>query len=229
MIKLSAQSLYIATSDMKSLYGRFTIYFRQYCTKLVVKVRNKAIRRYLHGIALIMSRTGRLNMFEIGDKIVYGKSGVCTVIDICEANFGIDGLCYKLKPYNDSQNVIYISVDNEKVLMRKVISSDKAYEIIDNIDNYPAVFPKNDKERTQLIHQVLSTNDMSQWLGLLKGLYFEKERRLKNKRNLKYKDEKVYSFLENFIFGELAVALDTTKDQVFQYISTKVSKPRSAV
>jgi RNA polymerase-interacting CarD/CdnL/TRCF family regulator len=70
---------------------------------------------------------------------------------------------------------------------------------------------------------------MSQWLGLLKGLYFEKERRLKNKRNLKYKDEKVYSFLENFIFGELAVALDTTKDQVFQYISTKVSKPRSAV
>ena len=133
-------------------------------------------------------------MYKKGDVIVYGKSGVCIVDDICEVEFGIEGLCYKLGPYDDQQNAIYVSVDNDKIMVRDVISAEKARDIIDQMGECPAIFPKNDKERAELVKETLNSEDMSKWMQLLKGLYIEREKRLRMRKSLKYKDEKVFSF-----------------------------------
>lgn len=159
-------------------------------------------------------------MFEIGDKIVYSKSGVCEITDICDGPYGLEGLCYKMKPYDDEedQSTIYIQVDNDRVFMRKVMSNEKAKEILDNLNNYPAVFPRNEKERTELIRETLQSDDMTIWIQLLKGLCQEKRKRLRLKKDLKYRDERIFKFLENLIFGELSIALDVPKEKVFDYV-----------
>lgn len=163
-------------------------------------------------------------MYKKGDVIVYGKSGVCIVDDICEVEFGIEGLCYKLRPYDDQQNAIYVSVDNDKIMMRDVISAEKARDIIDQMGECPAIFPKNDKERAELVKETLNSEDMSKWMQLLKGLYIEREKRLRMRKSLKYKDEKVFNFLENFIMGELSVALDIPKYKIYDMIAEKIKE-----
>ena len=163
-------------------------------------------------------------MYKKGDVIVYGKSGVCIVDDICEVEFGIEGLCYKLRPYDDQQNAIYVSVDNDKIMMRDVISAEKARDIIDQMGECPAIFPKNDKERAELVKETLNSEDMSKWMQLLKGLYIEREKRLRIRKSLKYKDEKVFNFLENFIMGELSVALDIPKYKIYDMIAEKIKE-----
>ena len=163
-------------------------------------------------------------MYKKGDVIVYGKSGVCIVDDICEVEFGIEGLCYKLRPYDDQQNAIYVSVDNDKIMMRDVIPAEKARDIIDQMGECPAIFPKNDKERAELVKETLNSEDMSKWMQLLKGLYIEREKRLRMRKSLKYKDEKVFNFLENFIMGELSVALDIPKYKIYDMIAEKIKE-----
>lgn len=165
-----------------------------------------------------------VKMYNKGDIIVYGKSGVCIVDDICEVEFGIEGLCYKLRPYDDQQNVIYISVENDKILMRKLISAEKARDIIDQMGECPAVFPKNDKERAEFVRETLNSDDMSKWMQLLKGLYIEREKRMRMRKSLKYKDEKVFNFLENFIMGELSVALDIPQYKIYDMIAEKIKE-----
>ena len=67
-------------------------------------------------------------MYNRGEKIFYGQTGVCTVEDISEKEFkkGEPQLYYTLRPLYRSNNIIYAPVENAKVYMRRLISSDEA-------------------------------------------------------------------------------------------------------
>ena len=63
-------------------------------------------------------------MYIIGDKIIYGQTGVCVVEDICEKTLSRNNtkMYYTLRPIYQHNNMIYTPVDNDKVFMRPVIS-----------------------------------------------------------------------------------------------------------
>ena len=63
-------------------------------------------------------------MFQKGDKIVYGQTGVCIVEDVVEKALikNEKKLYYLLKPLFQQNNVIYAPVDSDKVFMRHVIN-----------------------------------------------------------------------------------------------------------
>ena len=79
-------------------------------------------------------------MFQPGDLVVYGSTGVCRVEEITHPNMtGADRnkAYYLLKPlYQDG--VIYTPAENSKVAMRPVISSEEAEELIDLIPTIQA-------------------------------------------------------------------------------------------
>lgn len=83
---------------------------------------------------------GGSGMFQIGDKLVYGSTGVCLVEDITTVNLpGVDKnrLYYVLRPmYQDG--IIRTPVDNEKVFKRPVISRQEAEALIDMIPTVKA-------------------------------------------------------------------------------------------
>lgn len=74
-------------------------------------------------------------MFKIGDKIVYGETGVCIVTDICEKEFIRNNKksYYVLKPILNSGNVIYAPVESGKIPMRNIISKETALKLINDI------------------------------------------------------------------------------------------------
>lgn len=79
-------------------------------------------------------------MFQAGDLVVYGTTGVCRVESIDQPNkTGPDRhrKYYQLKPlYQDG--VIYTPVENTKVSIRPVISREQAEHLIDLIPSMQA-------------------------------------------------------------------------------------------
>ena len=71
-------------------------------------------------------------MFQPGDLVVYGTTGVCRVEEITRPNPtgpDRDRQFYLLKPLQQD-GIIYTPVDNQKVPIRAVISREAAEELI---------------------------------------------------------------------------------------------------
>lgn len=71
-------------------------------------------------------------MYEVGDLIVYGRTGICEVTEITTLKMdGVpkDKLYYILRPVREKRGKVFTPVDNEKIVMRRVISKEEAEEL----------------------------------------------------------------------------------------------------
>ncbi|MFR7993718.1 MAG: CarD family transcriptional regulator [Clostridium sp.] len=71
-------------------------------------------------------------MFSKNEYVVYGSTGVCKIIDIVTKKIGNtkERLYYLLKPEYETNSIIYAPIDNNSVVMRKIITKDEIYELI---------------------------------------------------------------------------------------------------
>ena len=149
-------------------------------------------------------------MFQPGELLVYGSTGVCQVLSIDQRQDYVNGvkqsrLYYQLKPLYQG-GVIYTPVDNDKVVMRPVISREDAETLIDSIPTLrPAVCPAATSlmELTMSIHQKrCKAEAQNRRLGMV--------------------DERFMKQAEQLLFGELAAALDIPYDEVQPYIANRM-------
>ena len=150
-------------------------------------------------------------MFRIGEKIVYGGSGVCLVQDITTVDIrGVDKnrLYYILKPlYHDG--IIRIPVDNEKVFMRPMITRQEAEALIDMIPTVKAdaCNEKNPGLLRGHYQEYLGSFDCADLIELTMSIYAKKKDAAQQKKKLGSTDERYMKRAEELLFGELAAAL----------------------
>ena len=85
-------------------------------------------------------------MFGIGEYVVYGMNGVCEVEAVGPMNMsGVD--CekeyYTLTPLYTKGSKVYTPVNNQKIVMRKVVDKDEAYELIDEMTTIEEIQEEN--------------------------------------------------------------------------------------
>ncbi len=158
-------------------------------------------------------------MFKKGDKIVYGSSGVCTVVDIAPLDPGGKDY-YTLKPEFGSE-VIYTPVDT-KVYMRAALTKEEAEELIRRI---PQVEAKKCENMTVAAmrdeyQKSFANHDREDLIQLIKGIYQKGERSGK----LGVIDEQFMKRAENLLYGEIATALGIEREQVVDYIIKTIEK-----
>ncbi len=167
-------------------------------------------------------------MYENGDLVVYGSTGVCRVEGVVKPYAHVadrDRLFYRLNPLYQ-EGTIFTPVDGGKVQMRPVMSSDEARNLISKI---PSVQAEPCRERTlQLLAQkyqsALQSGNCLNLLKLAMSVHAKREQAESRKRRLGAVDEKYGRQAERLLFGELAVALDIPMEQVKTYITAKVEK-----
>ena len=77
-------------------------------------------------------------MFEKGDLILYGATGVCRIADIAPRAGGEeDQLYYTIRPLRQ-ECVIYAPVESDKVYMRPILTREEAEQLIDTIPHTDA-------------------------------------------------------------------------------------------
>ena len=162
-----------------------------------------------------------LFVFKIGDLIVYGNAGVCRVVEIGKPPLtGVpeDQDYYTLAPYYSEKSVIFTPCNNEKVVMRPIVSKDEANELISNIPAIEYLGISDEKKREECYKETIRTCDPAKFISIIKTIYERKRQRIAEGKKATASDEKYFQMAEDKLYGELAIALDIEKTKVRDYI-----------
>lgn len=164
-------------------------------------------------------------VFQVGDLIVYGNTGVCRVEkigrpDLAGVPEGVD--YYTLSPYYSQNSKIFTPCDNEKVVMRPVISKKEARKLVREIPSIQLLIITDEKKREECYKETMRTCDCREFVSIIKTIYTRKQERLAEGKKVTASDEKYFSMAEDKLYGELAIALEMEKNKVKEYIKEKV-------
>lgn len=162
-------------------------------------------------------------MFNVGDRIIYGNTGVCTVESIGPIELGgSEKMYYTLRPYYKGGGTIFTPVDNVKVVMRPILSKDETMEIIDNIDEIAPLEIQNEKLIENEYKEGMKTCDCRDLISVIKTIYNRQQVRIAEGKKTTATDERYFKIAEDSLYGEFGVVLDMTRDEVKKIISDKV-------
>lgn len=161
-------------------------------------------------------------MFKVGDYVICGNKGVCTVENITTLNIaGVDKEreYYILKPLYMGGSTVYVPVDSPKESMRSVLKRDEAQRLIEAIPGIPLLVITNEKLTEQTYKDCIKKNSCEELIKMIKTIYLRKQKRIQAGRKVTAVDAKYFHMAEENLYGELAVALDMNRKDVEGYIT----------
>lgn len=166
-----------------------------------------------------------LELYSVGELIVYGGTGVCRIDGIEEKHISDTEVrsYYRLKPLYQS-GTISVPVDG-KVFMRPVISREEAESIIDSLPDMP-VRTLHERNFTQLAahyQQLLCSHDCSDVAGLVVSIRAKKRESEQAGRRFGQVDARFMKRAETLLYGEISAALGIPFDEVEPYIEKRLS------
>ena len=162
-------------------------------------------------------------MFDIGEKIIYGENGVCTVERIAPLEMSgasKEKLYYYLTPLVGSGT--YFAPVDTNAFMRPIISRDEADALIDSM---PGIAPAicNDSRFYHVdafYRELFKLHTNEALVSVIKGLRC----RMAEKKTRSSRAEATMKRAKDILHGELSVALDIEFDQVEGYIRDRIGE-----
>lgn len=148
-------------------------------------------------------------MFNKGDKVIYGQTGVCVVEDVAERELikNVKRLYYKLRPLYRQNNIIYAPVQSDKVFIRSIISKEEAEQLISKMpDIYKAALECNDADGKSETEEKLSACE--ELAAVAVKIHRKKLAAKSTHKRLGFTDERNLEHAEEMLFGELAAVLE---------------------
>ncbi|MBR3684114.1 MAG: CarD family transcriptional regulator [Lachnospiraceae bacterium] len=171
-------------------------------------------------------------MFQIGEYVVYGSTGVCKVVDIGPMNLpGVDRnrKYYTLEPAYSKGSKVFTPVDNNKNVIRPILTEDEAKQLIEEIDELENIWIKDEKNRELQYREVLQTCDCREAFRIIKTLYSRKMSRIAEGKKVTASDQNYLHIAEDRVYGELAIALSRPKEKMAEYITECIAKKEQAL
>ncbi len=158
----------------------------------------------------------------MGDKenyIMY-KNEVCKIVDKKHSS-KVDKDYYTLIPIKDESLVIDVPSDNEFGFLRSLMTKEEAMELIHKMKKIP---PLKVEERTMesTYKDLLYYGNQEDLVKLIKTTYLRNEAREKAKKKSSEKDFKYFEKAEDFLYQELAIALDIPFDETKSFIQKQM-------
>ncbi len=164
-------------------------------------------------------------MFQIGDRVIYGGNGVCTIegIQMIEVPHTDELKAYYIiKPFYQECR-ISVPVDT-KIFMRHIISPEEANALLDEIPRVEAVPYYNSalRQLQEYYEQKMSSHNCVDLIEMTLSLYQKKREMLAQKRKFGAIDERYLKRAEDLLFGELAVVLERQKSEIRDMVAARL-------
>ena len=160
-------------------------------------------------------------MLTVGQTVVYGTQGVCTVKEISMLKLGkTKGEYYALSPIDDPGSTVYVPTANEKLMskLRPVLTGEEADALITEAVREPLEWIESDAERKSACDDIVKNGDRKQLMRLVGMLYRRRELLKDQKKHFHNVDAQYLKTAERMLHGELAYALGIAVDDVADYI-----------
>ena len=166
-------------------------------------------------------------MFQSGDYVVCGNNGVCCVQGITTLDItGIDKKrkYYLLKPVFHSGSTVYIPLDTADASLRKAVSRQEADALIKSIPDISLIPLADEKTLERTYKEYIRVGSCESLVKLIKTIYLRKEKRIMKGCKITAVDSRYFKLAEDFLYGELSVALDISRDEVRDYITNRIDE-----
>ena len=162
-------------------------------------------------------------MYSVGEKIVYGENGVCTVAAVAPLPMSgsePEKLYYHLTPYVGSGT--YFAPVNSGAYMRCVMSREEALALIDAIPGIqPAICTDSRFNHVDAFYKELFRQHSCEALvAVIKGLHH----RMAEKKTKSSRAEATMKRAKDILHGELSVALGIELSEVEAFIRTRLGE-----
>jgi len=163
-------------------------------------------------------------MYQVGDTVSYGISGVCTITDKQRKNLaGVWQDCYILKPLYDHSMTICIPCESKALVerMRPLLSKKELMELLHQptpeLDQDPA-------QRKQVYREILQSGDRSAMAAMVRQIYSQRQMRRQQGKHLPGFEETVLREAENALNTEFAYVLGIAPDAVPEFITSELGQ-----
>lgn len=167
-------------------------------------------------------------MFQVGELILYGNTGVCRVESIGRREGNLLSPEEKKKDYYTlaplfSDGVIYAPVDTT-VFMRPILSKEQALELIHHIPQIKAepFATRDQRVLSEHYRTFFDKHNCEDLLQLICNIYVKGENLSKSKKKVGSTDQQYLRRAKNLLHGELAAALGLGIDEVESFIANEV-------
>ena len=148
-------------------------------------------------------------MYQIGELVQYGNSGVCKVEEIVQGAPGLEQNvpCYLLIPVSKKDGKIYSPVEIGETRMRRILSKEEAHELLEKAWKSDGLSIVNEKQCEHIYREELHSGDCYRWLLLLKTLYARKTSRITAGKKITATDERYMKNVEDRLKEELGIVI----------------------
>ena len=160
-------------------------------------------------------------MFSVGDRIIYGSTGVCQIEDIVENELtGVMREYYVMRPVDTNKSTIYVPVDNDKLVsrMREVPSAEKLKAMIQNAKKEQIEWVDNHIRRSELFHEILNEGEIPRILVLFKTLNARSVMLAQENKHLPKTDERIFKECQKLLCSEISAILNVEQNEALNIL-----------
>ena len=164
-------------------------------------------------------------MFQQNDTVLYGSQSVCVITEICEKKIGGERLqYYTLKPVFGNHDTIYIPCKNEALTkkMRRILSAEEIYALIDSLKNETLEWIANDAERKEKYSEIIREGDRKTLALLIRTLYLHKEAQKAAGKKFHIADEQLLTRAQKLLHEEFAYVLNLAPQDIPPFIAQQL-------
>ena len=164
-------------------------------------------------------------MYQIGELVQYGNSGVCKVEEIVQGMPGLeqDIPCYLLIPVSKKDGKIYSPIETGETRMRRILSGEEAKASLEKALESDGLRIANEKQCESIYREELHSGDCYRWLILLKTLYARKATRIAAGKRVTATDERYLKNVEERLKEEFNIIMGQEKtSSVLEKLSNSV-------
>ncbi len=165
--------------------------------------------------------------FSKDQYVVYGKMGVCRVVDRQPLAFGGNKEeYYILAPAHDPRSSVYVPCANETLMarLRPLLTKEEIDELLSRVSQEDIPWTEDRGERATQFRGIIGGGDRRQIVQLVRCLYIKKQEKLAAGKKLSAADEMFLQECIRLVEEEFMLALDIPAEQVGDYIRERVGE-----
>jgi len=170
---------------------------------------------------------GGIYVYEIGDYVIKANNGVCRVEDILHLdlpNADKNRLYYLLIPLENKNSKVYVPTDMAQDSLRRALTKEQAWEVIQKIPEVEAAWIANDKLREQAYKEAIRSCSPIALISIIKNLYLRRKQRSEQGKKSTATDERYFKLAEDNLYAELAFALGKGKNDMRKIIADSIDQ-----
>lgn len=163
-------------------------------------------------------------MYQVGQKIVYGIHGVCSIVDLAEKRIDKKTICYfVLEPVDQPGSRYYLPSENQAALakIRPLCTKEQLLAMLSTPIS-PDIWIQDENKRKQYYRELICSVDLKAMVDMVRLLRIHRQQQMELGRKFHLCDENFLRDAQRILTTEIAMVMGIPADQVDGFLHSSL-------